>query len=463
MFLGKTFHIYLRESLTKKNKEVNIMAYSQTYNTNHTTQIAVRGKCKAANKIRAAVRHNTRQGREGQGAHIDKRREYLNRDLLNGQGSDDIYRDIINRVTGKSYSSEDVPVFGTEPIYYADGKKIRDGGRGGQNCTVLAFETEMRYPGNMVNSTFDENGNVVPVPKNETIDEIAVAPYGQEVRLGTEVSGIGKGYFLYPENEKEFEEWVKASTEFLKDRFGEQNVMEAVLHMDENTPHIHAICAPIVEDEQGYEKLAFNKIIDGREGLYNLQTEYAEAVAHLGYKRGEEFSPMIANISTKQYKAGLNKAVNEKLPTDLDSAVKEVKNLRADNYELQVKMKETMGTARQVQKLRTQKHDLIEENKALKSDLEKRSQEVQNLQRLLEIKELKEKIREKGLENYPNQEAVDIVKKLDAEFEEIGKKYLKDLGYNVDLKFYEDINYDGINDKNQFIDENHNGVDDRLE
>ena len=74
------------------------MAYNRIYWTNHRTQLSVRSGLKSASSIKSAQRHNERKGREGQGAHIDERRQFLNRDLLDGQGSQDIYLDIVNLI-----------------------------------------------------------------------------------------------------------------------------------------------------------------------------------------------------------------------------------------------------------------------------------------------------------------------------------------------------------------------------
>ena len=40
--------------------------------------------------------------------------------------------------------------------------------------------------------------------------------------------------------------WVDASLAWARGRFGEANVVAAVLHMDEETPHLHVVAVPIV-------------------------------------------------------------------------------------------------------------------------------------------------------------------------------------------------------------------------
>ena len=455
MYVSRRRNPYLgREDM---KKEVRTMPYQKYYSTSHTTQLSVKGKFKSAAKIASANRHNKRIGREGQGVHIDKRREGLNRDLLGGKGPDDIYLSVINRATGEEYTSESVPMYGEgDAVYYRDGKKIKEGREGDKKSTydtVLAFETEARYPGDMVYSTFDENGNVVPVPDGEEIDEVAVAPFGQDVKVDGKVIGVGKGYFLYPTDMKEFREWCESTLEFQKRTFGEKNILSARVHMDENTPHIHTICAPFVEDKDGVEKLSYRKMVGGRAGLFEIQNEYAVSLAHLGYKRGEVASIRTSQISTKEYKAGLNRAVNAEYPKDMDAAKMEIRNLRAENYELKTENRELVSSAKTIQKLRISRHDLSEENKRQKEEIDRLRKEAEQQRRVIEVMERKEQIEKKGQEIHPNQEAVSAYQQLREQFMEMGKQYYKDLGYNVDLKYYEDRNHDGINDRDQTLEE----------
>lgn len=44
------------------------------------------------------------------------------------------------------------------------------------------------------------------------------------------------------------EEWEKESYQWLKDYFGQENVLSVMVHMDEFTPHIHALVTPFTKD-----------------------------------------------------------------------------------------------------------------------------------------------------------------------------------------------------------------------
>jgi len=79
--------------------------------------------------------------------------------------------------------------------------------------------------------------------------------------------------------------WAEANIAFLKDKFGEQNVVSCTLHQDELTPHFHAVVVPITPDGRLSAKDVFNP-----KTLRALQTEYAEAMKPFGMERGVEHS-----------------------------------------------------------------------------------------------------------------------------------------------------------------------------
>jgi hypothetical protein len=75
--------------------------------------------------------------------------------------------------------------------------------------------------------------------------------------------------------------WVAENLHFLKQKFGEKNVVSFTLHQDEKTPHIHAVVIPITEKNRLSADTLFNP-----KTLAQLQTDYAQAMNHLGLERG---------------------------------------------------------------------------------------------------------------------------------------------------------------------------------
>ena len=90
--------------------------------------------------------------------------------------------------------------------------------------------------------------------------------------------------------------WVQASDAWLKKEYGDRVVL-AVLHLDEATPHIHAVIVPLSGDEN---LLSCRELFGGRVKLSKLQTSYASALEHLGIVRGVEGSS-ISNTQMKKF------------------------------------------------------------------------------------------------------------------------------------------------------------------
>lgn len=111
-------------------------------------------------------------------------------------------------------------------------------------------------------------------------------------------------------NEEGLEKWVKESMEWAEKTWGKENIVTAVLHRDEKTPHIHLIVVPIVQglsrrskarDEMlkragmkvktkkrntTENRLSANEVYT-QPRLYAYHTSYAKEVgAHFGLKRG---------------------------------------------------------------------------------------------------------------------------------------------------------------------------------
>lgn len=87
------------------------------------------------------------------------------------------------------------------------------------------------------------------------------------------------------------EAWKAASLAWACDRFGATNVVAAVLHRDEETPHLHVVAVPIVEKTIAGRavpepRLCARDFTGGRYRLSRLQDSYHAAVAHLGIERG---------------------------------------------------------------------------------------------------------------------------------------------------------------------------------
>jgi len=88
------------------------------------------------------------------------------------------------------------------------------------------------------------------------------------------------------ERSARLDDWRDRTMDWLRDRFGEANVVTAILHRDELTPHIQAMVVPI--NEKG--RLSATDFIDGPAKLRGMHDSYHAAVEDLGLIRGVQGS-----------------------------------------------------------------------------------------------------------------------------------------------------------------------------
>ena len=120
------------------------------------------------------------------------------------------------------------------------------------------------------------------------------------------------------QDEGKLDDWCRDSLDWLRKEVGNKNIVSAVLHMDEQTPHIHATVVPIVTGERRkarqeqqkagkkYKKKNVNAPrlcaddIMSRERFTQMQNTYAQAMSKFGLVRGKEGSEA-RHIGTQQY------------------------------------------------------------------------------------------------------------------------------------------------------------------
>jgi Plasmid recombination enzyme len=104
---------------------------------------------------------------------------------------------------------------------------------------------------------------------------------------------------------KDQEEFFSKSMEFLKNKYGEQNILTAVIHRDETTPHLSAYVVPITKDG----RLSAKEFIGGKAKMTADQTEFAKGVKHLGLERGIE-GTKTPHQSIKQFYARIDRPLS---------------------------------------------------------------------------------------------------------------------------------------------------------
>ncbi len=180
------------------------------------------------------------------------------------------------------------------------------------------------------------------------------------------IFGSDKEFFdrITTEQQKQF---FADCTDFFSERYGKENVVSAVVHLDESTPHLHFNLMPVTNG-----RLCAKELFD-RTALRDLQTDFYEAVGKkYGLERGKEGSTskhldMVAyktKMMTESAEAKMREA------EEAQAAVKPIKELlesyesaKSEKIPFSGKKKETEIIA-----LRTKNGELQRKNDILAKD-----------------------------------------------------------------------------------------------
>ena len=215
------------------------------------------------------------------------------------------------------------------------------------------------------------------------------------------ILGSDKEFFdgISPEAQKQF---FADCTDFFSERYGKENVVSAVVHLDESTPHLHFNLMPVTGG-----RLCAKKLFD-RAALRELQTNFYEVVGKkYGLKRGKEGSTA-KHLDTVAFKAKkMTEAAEEKIreAEEAQTAAKPVKELlesyesaRSEKVPFSGKKKETEIIA-----LRMKNSELEKQNNVLAKDNGDLYDELKRKEKTATVNEGAVKLLEKLLEYAPEE------------------------------------------------------------
>ena len=132
---------------------------------------------------------------------------------------------------------------------------------------------------------------------NGRIKELGLSPRKDAVVMNSFVLGSDKTFFDGLSRVEQYN-FFSACYKFFAERYGEENIIAAVVHNDETTPHMHLNLMPVTKDGRLCSKQLFDK-----PQLQQLQTDFYEAVGkRWGLQRGKEGSQK-KHLSTAEFKA----------------------------------------------------------------------------------------------------------------------------------------------------------------
>ncbi|MDO5288049.1 MAG: plasmid recombination protein [Pseudomonadota bacterium] len=160
-----------------------------------------------------------------------------------------------------------------------------------------------------------------------------------ELVLTARSSWFDESFPGWQRNPEKLKPWLDACQQFLVDKYGE-NYISGVLHLDEESPHIHCMVVPTQKyksvlrgKEHVFERISYHSQFGDDKWVFakarqeknpeltklgKLQSEFAQAVGHLGLVRGcnSYTQKPRRHITTREYQAQGN-MLNEKFAGEL--------------------------------------------------------------------------------------------------------------------------------------------------
>lgn len=256
----------------------------------------------------------------------------------------------------------------------------------------------------------------------ERMHEIAFGNQKVDLTQGADNSHIKRS--------SNIERWAQDMYRFASDKWGEENIVAFIVHLDETNPHIHMTLLPIDKDK----KFAFKKMFAGKDKyeykkiMLALHDELAKVNERWGLMRGDSIAVTGAkHRTTEEYKRELsgqcttlegqieeNKKILKQLYDDIRFAEKRVKGLTTMTLNLEQRKdeleKEIATVNEELKNGKGNSEELHERIKKLDNDLQKvldnladkQAKLEQANEQLDELKNLKDKA--KGMtEQYQQQ------------------------------------------------------------
>ena len=209
---------------------------------------------------------------------------------------------------------------------------------------------------------------------NGRIKELGLSPRKDAVVMNSFVLGSDKTFFDGLAKVEQYN-FFSDCYKFFAERYGEENIIAAVVHTDETTPHMHLNLIPVTKDGRLCSKQLFDK-----PQLQKLQTDFYESVGKCwGLQRGKEGSQK-KHLATAEYKAkkiieqaeaireenqvyadALEEAKSGEIPRKRGRLQEQVIALSAENKDLTARldksMDETLEYARKAETLQKEKEN----------------------------------------------------------------------------------------------------------
>ncbi len=175
------------------------------------------------------------------------------------------------------------------------------------------------------------------------------------------------------------EKWAVDMYNYVAKKFGEENIIAFVVHLDEKNPHIHCSLIPVADNKISWKKVfsGANKV-EGSRKWKAMHDEIAAVNEKWGLERGDDINVTGAKHRTsEEYWQYLRDKCNELEAETQDKQVS-LDFLDKECRRTDIKVK---GLSRMLENLTTRKNDIVEEIRQLEEDANNGRISVDELQR----------------------------------------------------------------------------------
>lgn len=206
------------------------------------------------------------------------------------------------------------------------------------------------------------------------------------------LSGSHKDMMEIKDNPDLFKDWVKQNYNFIAKEFGEENMVRFSLHLDEKTPHIHAVTVPITDDG----RLSAKEVIGNSKKMEERQDRYAEAMEKYGLERGMKKTG-VKHENQHQYYKRLQKAYDK--TEGIEDLTKKIKvfgvGLRVDKDKTIEQLQSALRASKAALFMENEKREKAEQFKIISA---KRYENRENIKRAFRFSLTNEKFREEVIQ-----------------------------------------------------------------
>ena len=218
----------------------------------------------------------------------------------------------------------------------------------------------------------------------------------------------------------EIEKWAQDMYNYVARRFGEENIIAFVVHLDEKNPHVHCTLVPVNEKNKiSYHDVFGHDKEEARKTFLSLHNEVAEINKQYGLERGTDINTTGARHRTsEEYWQWLKDRCGE-MENNLQGKKEELDFLNKEYRRTDIKVK---GLSKMLENMKVSRNDIQEEIRQLEEDVkEGRSnsdeirQQIQQLNKELDEVDKKMKDKKEKLDQASQQLEMILDQKADAQ------------------------------------------------